>query len=123
MRPFPLNNLAEKFRAPSASDNMAASIRYATSPNRYFGLSEIILDAAPKSPLNPLLSRPTEGRLAIVTDAGRDAVDAKALLTNGARCGRQKRVVLTSRCWCQVCGSQLSQMTVAKEPFTGESSL
>src|SRR5713226_5542748 len=29
-------------------------------------------------------SRPTEGRLAIVTDAGRDAVDADALLTNGA---------------------------------------
>jgi hypothetical protein len=29
-------------------------------------------------------SRPTEGRLAIVTDAGRDAVDAVAPLTNGA---------------------------------------
>jgi len=30
------------------------------------------------------LSRPTEGRLAIVTNAGRDAVDAAAPLTNGA---------------------------------------
>jgi hypothetical protein len=29
-------------------------------------------------------SRPPEGRLAIVTDAGRDAMDADALLTNGA---------------------------------------
>ena len=29
-------------------------------------------------------SRPTEGRLAIVTDAGRDAVDAAAQLTNSA---------------------------------------
>jgi hypothetical protein len=29
-------------------------------------------------------SRPTEGRHAIVTAAGRDAVDADALLTNGA---------------------------------------
>ena len=29
-------------------------------------------------------SRPTEGRIAIVTNAGRDAVDAKAALTNGA---------------------------------------
>ena len=29
-------------------------------------------------------SRPTEGRLAIVTNAGRDAVDAKTALTNGA---------------------------------------
>ena len=27
---------------------------------------------------------PLEGRIAIVTDAGRDAVDADALLTNGA---------------------------------------
>jgi len=34
--------------------------------------------------LYPLPSRPTEGRLAIVTNAGRDAVDALALLTNGA---------------------------------------
>ena len=30
-------------------------------------------------------SRPTEGRFAIVTDAGRDAVDADAPLTNGAK--------------------------------------
>jgi hypothetical protein len=28
-------------------------------------------------------SRPTEGRLAIVTDAGRDAVDVDVPLTNG----------------------------------------
>jgi hypothetical protein len=34
--------------------------------------------------LYDLPSRPTEGRFAIVTDAGRDAVDAMALLTNGA---------------------------------------
>jgi hypothetical protein len=32
-----------------------------------------------------LASRPTEGRLAIVTDAGRDAVDAVALVTNSAK--------------------------------------
>jgi hypothetical protein len=31
-----------------------------------------------------MLSRPTEGRLAIVTNAGRDAVDVDAPLTNGA---------------------------------------
>jgi hypothetical protein len=29
-------------------------------------------------------SRPTEGRIAIVTDAGRDAVDVDVPLTNGA---------------------------------------
>ena len=38
----------------------------------------------PKSELYDSLSRPTEGRVAIVTAAGRDAVDADALLTNGA---------------------------------------
>jgi hypothetical protein len=38
----------------------------------------------PKSHLYRLPSRPTEGRLAIVTDAGRDAVDADTPLTNGA---------------------------------------
>jgi hypothetical protein len=36
----------------------------------------------PKSNLEPPPSRPKEGRLAIVTDAGRDAVDADVLLTN-----------------------------------------
>src|SRR5258708_34530100 len=34
--------------------------------------------------LYDLPSRPTEGRFAIVTDAGRDAVDADAPITNGA---------------------------------------
>ena len=32
----------------------------------------------------PAVSSHTEGRIAIVTDAGRDAVDAAALLTSGA---------------------------------------
>src|ERR1700722_11221078 len=47
-------------------------------------------------------SRPTEGRVAIVTAAGRDAVDADAPITNGADRGRRRRVVLTPRRWCQV---------------------
>jgi hypothetical protein len=34
--------------------------------------------------LYPSLSCPTEGRFAIVTDAGQDAVDAEAPITNGA---------------------------------------
>ena len=40
----------------------------------------ISLRASPKSNLELPPSRPTEGRLAIVTDAGRDAVDADALI-------------------------------------------
>src|ERR1700676_4794823 len=42
------------------------------------------LSASGKSNLQLPPSRPTEGRLAIVTDAGRDAVDAGGTQTNGA---------------------------------------
>jgi hypothetical protein len=59
---------------------------------------------------------PLEGRFAIVTNAGRDAVDADGASDEGTRCGRRSRVVLTPRRWCQVRGRQLSRMTVAKEP-------
>jgi hypothetical protein len=45
---------------------------------------------------------PLEGRLAIVTDAGRDAVDAACEQTNDIARGRQSRVVLTPRRWRQV---------------------
>ena len=57
-------------------------------PSRLFlGLSSLISDfpknisvpTYPKSRLELSLSRPTEGRIAIVTDAGWDAVDAAAL--------------------------------------------
>src|SRR3984885_2177873 len=44
-------------------------------------------------------SRPTEGRFAVVTDAGRDAVDAGGALTRARACGRRSRVVLTPRRW------------------------
>jgi hypothetical protein len=42
----------------------------------------------PSDPNHRLISRhpvPNEGRFAIVTDVGRDAVDADALLTNSAQ--------------------------------------
>src|SRR5882757_3166631 len=54
-------------------------------------------------------SRPTEGRHAIVTAAGRDAVDADGASDEGTECGRRRRVVLASRCWCQVFEKQASQ--------------
>src|SRR6185437_13544644 len=44
---------------------------------------------------------PMEGRIAIVTNAGRDAVDAGCALDEGADCGRRSRVVLTPRRWRQ----------------------
>jgi len=58
-----------------------------------------------------ILSRPVpkEGRVAIVTAAGRDAVDADAPITNGAEADVQSRVVLAPRRWCQVLEKQASQ--------------
>jgi hypothetical protein len=56
----------------------------------------------PKSPAYVLPSRPTEGRLAIVTNAGRDAVDVGCAPDERAACGRRSRVVLTPRRWRQV---------------------
>ena len=46
---------------------------------------------------------PSEGRIAIVTDAGRDAVDAGGALDESRRRGRRSRVVLTPRRRRQVC--------------------
>jgi hypothetical protein len=66
--------------------------------------------------LYPPPSRPTEGRLAIVTDAGRDAVDAGSAFDERRGRGRQNRVVLTPRRWRQVGENKFSPMTVTKKP-------
>jgi hypothetical protein len=42
---------------------------------------------------------PTQGRIAIVTDAGLDAMDAEARFDGTCRCGRRSRVVLMPRRW------------------------
>ena len=47
---------------------------------------------------------PTEGRLAIVTNAGRDAVDADGAFDEWRYRGRRSRVVLMPRRWHQVGG-------------------
>ncbi len=51
-----------------------------------------------------------------------DAVDADGAKDERAIRGRRSRVVLTPRCWRQVREGQLSLMTVATKPVTGESS-
>src|SRR5260370_31062786 len=71
----------------------------------FFGISEISLATRPKSVIYPCRPVPLEGRLAIVTDAGRDAVDAGGAADESASCGRRSRVVLTPRRWRQVGGS------------------
>jgi hypothetical protein len=57
------------------------SVAGLSSPSR----KNIPLRDLPKSTLELPPSRSTEGRLAIVTDAGRDAVDAAVSLTNDAK--------------------------------------
>jgi hypothetical protein len=54
-----------------------------TCPVRHAKINSFAL--LPKSKQNPRCLVPLEGRIAIVTDAGRDAVDADAPLTNGAK--------------------------------------
>src|SRR5256885_13902759 len=48
-------------------------------------------------------SRPDRGALRNVINAGRDAVDAGSALDETCCSGRRSRVVLTPRCWRQVC--------------------
>src|SRR4051794_19530768 len=58
-----------------------------------------------------------QGALAIVTDAGRDAMDAIVKpLTNGAERGRRSRVVLTPRRWRQVLCKQSDGDNKARSP-------
>ena len=83
------------------------SVTYLSSPIA----KNISLRAGPKSlPYSPP-SHPTEGRIAIVTDAGWDAVDAGGALTRARACGRRSRVVLTPRRWRQVCGWRCQPLT------------
>ena len=49
---------------------------------------------------------PPKGRVAIVTFAGRAAVDAEGATDERARGGQQNRVVLAPRRWCQVPGKR-----------------
>ena len=60
---------------------------------------------------------PLRGALAIVTIVGRGAVDADVATDERGRGVRQKRVVLTPRCWRQCSwGNRFQGATVAKEP-------
>ena len=60
-----------------------ASLTRATA-SIYFRISEFNLTPHPNHFYTHAVPSHSEGRLAIVTDAGRDAVDAGALLTNSA---------------------------------------
>jgi hypothetical protein len=85
------------------------------------------LATGPKSVIYACRPVPLEGRLAIVTDAGRDAVDAGSVGRAKRRaderrwCGRRSRVVLTPRRWRQVGGSDIRRRRWQTSPVTGES--
>ena len=57
-----------------------------------------------------------EGRIAIVTDAGRNAMDADGAADDGAKSGRRSRVVLTPRRRRQVLEKQFTRATVTNKP-------
>jgi hypothetical protein len=65
----------------------------------------ILIFRNPKSLLYFHRLVPLEGRFAIVTNAGRDAVDADSAIDERREGGRRSRVVLTPRRWCQAGGS------------------
>jgi len=64
---------------------------------------------------------PTEGRIAIVTDAGLDAMDADGATDESTGCGRRSRVVLTPRRWRQVRGASSAGDGDKKSPIAEES--
>jgi hypothetical protein len=88
--------------------------RFAPDPLAPSGLRPLISEF-PKYRLPPTQiscicppSRPKQGRLAIVTDAGRDAVDADSAKDERRFRGRRSRVVLTPRRRRQVCGGNVA---------------
>jgi hypothetical protein len=65
------------------------------------------------------MSRSSRGALAIVTNVGRDAMDAEVPLTSGAEADGE--IVWSWRRDAGVKSAEvIPQATVAKEPFTGE---
>src|ERR1700688_3436428 len=63
---------------------------------------------------------PLEGRFAIVTSAGRDAVDADGASDEGADCGRRSRVVLTPQRLASSPRRQLRRRGCQQSTLTGE---
>jgi hypothetical protein len=94
---------------------------------RVFALSSplcknILIFRRPKSGYIRHRPVPQRGARAIVTNAGRDAVDAIAPKTTGTRGGRLRRVVLTPRRWSQVC-AKARRRRWQTSPVTGESTV
>jgi hypothetical protein len=59
--------------------------------------------------------RPDRGRIAIVTDAGRNAMDADGAADDGAKSGRRSRVVLTPQ-WLASSRRSYLLATVTRKP-------
>src|SRR5450756_2187308 len=76
----------------------------------------ILIFRSGKSVYSLVPSCSARGALAIVTDVGRDAVDAKRATDERALGGRRSRVVLAPRRWRQVDGNKFPAAMVARKP-------
>jgi hypothetical protein len=99
-----------RHRAALRADPLALLVRHKSR----FGISEFNLTKSDFWIMDTPSRSFQRGRLAIVTDAGRDAVDADGATDESAARGRRSRVVLTPSRWCQV-GGDKPLTTVAKE--------
>jgi hypothetical protein len=95
-RPF-----GSKSAAPENSFHQWLQIDARNQPRRQKNSSSVFR----KFMIFSALSRLDRRGVRVVTDVGRDAMDAERHhLTRDAACGRQKRVVPIPRCWDQACG-------------------
>ena len=103
---------------PLIADIARCSGRAAISHQRQsdnFGIAEILLDGEGKSAVLRLGPATSRGAFRDRHGRGRrDAVDAGSAEDEGAACGRQRRVVLTPRRWCQVGGGNSADDGVNK---------
>src|SRR5450756_978239 len=76
----------------------------------------ILIFRSGKSVYSLVPSCSARGALAIVTDVGRDAVDAERATDERAQGGRRSRVVLAPRRWRQVDGNKFPAAMVARKP-------
>jgi hypothetical protein len=72
-----------RYRSAVPPHKGRSSLSLPTKGAGNFGFSEFSLDALVETGISRFHPVPIEGRLAIVTDAGRDAMDADVLRTNG----------------------------------------
>src|SRR5882672_7989625 len=85
--------------SPTGKSLLVSRNRVKPRNKKYFAFPE-----GRNSGISVAIPSRSEGRIMIVTNEGRVAVDADCAFDEGARGVRRRRVVLTPRCWRQVGG-------------------